>query len=136
MIGMTTWLLAQNDDLGAGGAAMGLGMAVVYFGLIILMIVGMWKVFQKAGKPGWASIIPFYNTFVLVEIAGKPILWFVLLFVPCVNIVILLMLAMEIAKVFGKGAGFGLGLAFLPFIFYPILGFGDARYQAPVPATM
>jgi hypothetical protein len=138
MTGLTT-LLAQLDDGGAGGAAgaaAGLGMMVLYFGLVILMIIGMWKVFEKAGKPGWAAIVPFYNTFVLTEIAGKPVLWFILLFIPCVGIIILLMISMEIAKAFGKGQGFGVGLFFLPSIFYPMLGFGDARYTAPVPATM
>src|SRR5262245_53965955 len=123
MTGLTT-LLAQMDGGDAGGAAgaiAGLGMMVLYFGLVILMIIGMWKVFEKAGKPGWAAIVPFYNTFVLTEIAGKPVLWFILLFIPCVGLVIFLMISMEIAKAFGKGQGFGLGLCFLPFIFYPML---------------
>lgn len=96
--------------------------------LVILFIAGMWKVFTKAGKPGWASIIPIYNTIVLLEIAGKPAWWFLLLLIPGVNIVIAIMVAIDLARNFGKGTGFGVGLALLPFIFYLILGFGDARY--------
>jgi hypothetical protein len=109
------------------------------FGLIIfiVIVVGMWKVFVKAGKPGWMAIIPFLNMFILTtEIAGKEILWFLLLFVPCVNIVAVILIAIDVAKAFGKGPGFGIGLAFLPIIFYPILGFGDARYLGPPPKTM
>jgi hypothetical protein len=102
----------------------------------VIVIVGMWKVFTKAGKPGWASIVPIYNMIVLLEIAGKPLWWFVLLLIPGVNIVIIILVMIDLAKNFGKGAGFGLGLAFLGFIFFPILGFGDARYmgyQQPPP---
>jgi len=85
--------------------------------------------FTKAGKPGWASIIPIYNAIVLLEIAGKPIWWIVLLFIPLVNFIVIIIVVIDLAKNFGKGTGFGLGLAFLPFIFYPILGFGDAKYR-------
>ena len=112
------------------GAAAGMGVFMfVYIAVIILMIAGMWKVFTKAGKPGWAAIVPIYNFIVLLEIAGKPVWWIVLLLVPFVNFVILILLGLAVAKNFGKGTGFGLGLAFLGPIFYPILGFGDAQYN-------
>jgi hypothetical protein len=91
----------------------------------------LWKVFEKAGKPGWAAIVPIYNVIVLLEIVGKPLWWIVLFLVPCANIVAFILIGIELAKVFGKGTGFGLGLALLPFLFYPVLGFGDARYQQP-----
>jgi len=105
-------------------------IVVVYLLLIVLIIAGMWKVFEKAGQPGWAAIVPFYNAFVLTtKIAQKEILWFVLLFIPLVNIVAAIIVSIEVAKKFGKGAGFGVGLALLGFIFYPILGFGDAQYE-------
>lgn len=97
--------------------------------LTILVIAGFWKVFTKAGEPGWASIVPIYNAIVLLKIAGKPGWWIFLLFIPLVNIVILIMVSIDLAANFGKGVGFGLGLAFLGAIFYPILGFGDARYM-------
>lgn len=107
-------------------------MAVVgifYFIVIILMIIGLWKVFTKAGQPGWASIIPIFNIYVLLKIAGKPGWWLLLLFIPFVNLIIGIIVVIALAEKFGKGGGFAVGLILLPFIFYPILGFGDARYQ-------
>jgi len=102
---------------------------VFMIALVVLMIGSIWKVFTKAGKPGWACIVPIYNVIVLLEIAGKPLWWIILMIIPLVNIVIAILLAIEVAKKFGQSSGFGLGLAFLPFIFYPVLGYGSARYQ-------
>ena len=90
----------------------------------------MWKVFVKAGQPGWAAIVPIYNLYVMTQIAGKPGWWLLLFFIPFVNIVIAILLSIAIAQKFGKGAGFGVGMTFLGFIFMPILGFGDAQYDA------
>jgi len=106
-----------------------------YMAVIVLMLVSMWKVFVKAGKPGWACLIPVYNTLVMLEIVGKPWWYLLLMLIPIVNIVIWIMISLDMARVFGKGSGFGIGLAFLPMIFYPILAFGDAKYQgAPAPS--
>jgi hypothetical protein len=104
---------------------------IIYLAVVVLIIAAVWKVFTKAGQPGWASIIPIYNTIVQLRIIGRPWWWFLLLLVPIVNIVILFMMSIELARSFGRGAGFGVGLVFLPFIFYAILGFGSARYQGP-----
>ncbi|MBU8901341.1 MAG: hypothetical protein KOO69_01240 [Victivallales bacterium] len=95
---------------------------------ILLVPVSCWKVFTKAGKPGWASLIPIYNIIVMLAIVRRPIRWIILLFIPIVNFFVAVIIAMDIAKDFGKGTGFGLGLLFLPLIFYPILGFGDSQY--------
>ena len=111
------------------GAAMGMGMMICWIVLVLLIVAGMWKVFVKAGKPGWAAIIPIYNMIVLLEIAGKPLWWFILLLIPFVNIIVLIIVALAVARNFGKGTGFGLGLALLSPIFYPILAWGDAQYQ-------
>jgi len=91
----------------------------------------MWKVFEKAGQPGWAAIVPIYNGYVLTcEIAKKDIVWFlVITFVPFVGLVAWILVAMEVGKKFGKEGGYGVGLALLPFIFFPMLGFSDAQYQ-------
>ena len=89
----------------------------------------MWTVFVKAGQPGWAAIVPLYNVIVLLKIAGKPLWWFLLMLVPLVNIIVVFIVAIAIAKNFGKGTGFGVGLALLGPIFYPILAWGGARYQ-------
>jgi len=118
-------ILAQSDD----GAAAGGGVSSIVGLLVaVLVIAGMWKVFTKAGKPGWAAIIPIYNVIVLLQIAGKPLWWIVLLFIPIVNIVVAAMVMIGVAKAFGKGTGFALGLLFLSPIFIPILGFSDAQY--------
>lgn len=121
-------LFAQQDGT---TESVGLVAVVVYLAIMVVVIAGIWKTFAKAGKPGWACIIPIYNVIVLLEIAGKPLWWLLLLFIPFVNFVIIILVMLDLAKAFGKGAGFGLGLAFLPFIFYPLLGFGDARYRSP-----
>lgn len=120
-------LLGQE---GGGGSLVGLIFMVLYFALVIGVIAGVWKTFVKAGKPGWGALIPIYNIILLLQIADKPLWWIILFFIPLVNIIVAILLSIEIAAKFGKGAGFGLGLAFLGFIFYPILGFGDAKYQA------
>lgn len=105
---------------------------IIYLVVLVLVIAGMWKVFEKAGKPGWAAIIPIYNLIVLLEIVGKPIWWIVLLLIPIVNFVILILISMELAVCFGKSKGWGFGLlCILPFVGYPLLGFGDATYSKP-----
>lgn len=125
---------AADGDV-MGGLFGGIGGLL---GLIIgvLAIVGMWKVFTKAGKPGWAAIIPFFNFYTLIKVAGRPGWWLILLFVPFLNIVILILVNMDVARAFGKGAflwGFVL-LTLLPFLGFILLGFGDAQYQKPANA--
>src|SRR3954453_3221580 len=131
----TLALLQENTTTGISpvGAGVGMGVMICYLAVVLLMIIGLWKVFTKAGKPGWAAIVPIYNIIVLLEIAGKPLWWFILMLIPFVNIIVFIMVLVSIAKNFGKGVGFAIGMLILPFIFYPMLGFGDARY-APVPA--
>ena len=103
---------------------------------IVLMVAALWKIFSKAGQPGWAAIIPIFNTYILCKVAGRPGWWFILLLIPFVNFIIYIILCLDLAKRFGKGGGFGIGLLLLPFIFFPILGFGSAQYQgAPPPAA-
>ncbi|MBC9794775.1 DUF5684 domain-containing protein [Sinomicrobium weinanense] len=117
-----------NEQIGAG---IGLVSIIIYLVMLVAMFAGMWKTFEKAGKPGWAAIIPIYNIIVLVEIVGKPMWWIVLLLVPCVSIVATVWLTNLLSKSFGKSEGFTAGLILLPFVFYPMLGFGDAEYQGP-----
>jgi|WetSurMetagenome_2_1015567.scaffolds.fasta_scaffold57714_3 hypothetical protein len=125
------------DSNNYGGLAAGMGVVawLLYMVVIVFYVFCMWKVYVKAGKPGWAAIIPIYNVLVQLEIVGRPWWYLLLLFVPLVNVVIGIMILFDLAKVFGKGTGFGFGLLFLSFIFIPILAFGDARYQAPVPTV-
>ena len=104
-------------------------MGLIYLAVLVLVLVGGWKIFVKAGKPGWGMIIPIYNSILILEIAGRPLWWIVLMFIPIVNIVVSIIVYIDVAKNFGKDVGFGIGLVFLPFIFVPILGFGDAVYE-------
>jgi hypothetical protein len=104
---------------------------VIYLAIIVVCIAAMWKVFTKAGKPGWACIIPIYNTIVMLEIVGKPLWWFLLLLIPCVNIVFFIWMYNLLSKSFGKSEGFTVGLILLAPIFICILGFGDAVYLGP-----
>lgn len=122
---------AMQEDRGAGavGALFGGAFIIVWLAVVVLMVVGMWKVFEKAGKPGWAAIVPIYNVVVLLEIVKKPVWWVVLFLIPCANIVAAILIALELAKVFGKDTGFAIGLILLPFVFYPMLGFGNATYK-------
>ncbi|HUU21388.1 MAG TPA: DUF5684 domain-containing protein [Phycisphaerae bacterium] len=102
---------------------------IIWLAVVVLTIVGMWKVFTKAGQPGWAAIIPIYNWYVLLQIAGKPTWWLILiLLVPVANLVCAILALLAVAERFGKGAGFAVGLVFLAPIFFPILGLGSAQY--------
>ncbi len=110
---------------------MGVVGIILYLAIMVFMIASVWKVFTKAGKPGWAVLIPIYNFIVLIEIVGKPTWWVILLFVPFVNYVILIWITNLLSKSFGKDVGFTLGLLFLGIIFFPVLGFGSAEYKGP-----
>ncbi len=103
--------------------------SLIQLAILVVVVIGMWKVFVKAGHPGWASIIPIYNLYILTQIAGRPWWWLLLCFIPLVNLVIVFILSVDIARKFGKGVGFAIGMFFLSFIFYPILGFSDATYS-------
>ncbi|MFB6141644.1 MAG: DUF5684 domain-containing protein [Halosimplex sp.] len=120
-------LVLQSN--GSGGALAALGLLFIIVPLIVGLVVvaGMWKTFSKAGQPGWAAIVPIYNVYVLVaKIADRDIVWVLLsIFIPFAIIIPLI----DVAEAFGKGTGYGLGLAFLGFIFFPMLGFGDAQYR-------
>lgn len=122
----------EGEGAGAGlmGGAIGCVFMVFYLALIVVIIAGLWKVFTKAGKPGWAAIVPIYNIIVLLEIVGKPLWWIVLFIIPLVNIVAAILVNVTLAEKFGKGIGFAVGLILLPIVFIPILGFGSATYRA------
>ncbi len=116
--------------LAANGAVFGVGI-IVYLAIIVFEIAALWKVFVKAGQPGWAAIIPFYNIYILLKVIGRPGWWLILFFIPLVNIIIEIFVCIDTAKSFGKSGGFAVGLFFLGFIFIPILGFGPAPYVGP-----
>jgi len=102
---------------------------ICWLAFIVLMIAAIWKIFSKAGQPGWASIIPIYNIYIWCKIAGRPGWWVILMLIPFVNLIIGIILQVRVAERFGKSDLFAVGMLFLSFIFYPILGFGSAQYQ-------
>lgn len=102
---------------------------IIYAAVIVLVIAGVWKTFVKAGEPGWAAIIPIYNYIVGLKIIGRPLWWIILFFIPFVNLVVAIIVAIDFARAFGKGTGYGILLFLFPYIMFPILGFGDAQYQ-------
>ncbi|UPK71315.1 DUF5684 domain-containing protein [Chitinophaga filiformis] len=126
----------QDVSYESSGAAMTgafLVLMVFYLAIVVLLIVSGWKVFEKAGKPGWASIIPIYSLIVMLEIVGKP-WWYIFMFlIPIYGWFILpIMLTHDLSKSFGKDVGFTIGLLFLGIIFYPILAFSkDIQYIGP-----
>jgi hypothetical protein len=108
---------------------------LLYLGIIIIIIASIWKIFTKAAQPGWASIIPIYNILKLLEIVGRPLWWIFIFLIPVIGIIAHFIVSIDLAKSFGKGTGFGVGMVLLPFIFLPILAFGDAEYQGPAAKT-
>jgi hypothetical protein len=121
--------MSESDS---GGSAI---LFLCYGIAIILYIAAWWRIFTKANKPGWAAIIPIYNYVVLMEVIGRPVWWIILLFIPFVNIIILCIVYNDLAKSFGFGLGYTLGLIFLSIIFFLHLGFSDARYVGPAAAA-
>ena len=99
------------------------------FGLII--IISVWVIFTKAGKPGWASIIPIYSSIVMLEIVGKPMIWILWLLIPCTAPIFAIWTVNLLMKSFGKSEGYTVGVIFLPFIFLPMLAFGSSKYLGP-----
>lgn len=108
---------------------------IIYVAIFLLLTIAQWKIYVKANKPGWACLIPIYNVIVLLEIIGKPWWWLLLFFVPIANVVIAIWMTNLLSKSFGKDEVFTVGLILLPFVFYPILGLGDAKYNGPAGAA-
>lgn len=128
-------LLAQDEGPEAVAGAMAgviiLVVVLVELAVIAAALAGMCKVFDKAGRPWWGALVPIYNLLLLLEIVGKPAWWIVLYLIPCTMPVAIILVCIDLANSFGKSTGFAIGLMLLPFIFYPVLGFGDAQYVGP-----
>ena len=104
---------------------------IIYLAIVVLEIAAMWKVFAKAGQPGWGAIIPIYNIYLLCKVGGKPGWWTILFLIPIVNIVLAILVWHGVSTNFGHGAGFTVGLILLGLIFVPVLGFGSSAYRGP-----
>lgn len=132
-------VMATNADYAVSGEAAAVSGVVlfVYLVVIVLAIIGNWKLFTKAGKPGWACIIPIYNIIVFLQVAKKPLWWcLIIIFVPFANLIFQILMLHAISQRFGRGVGTTLGLIFFPIIFMLILGFGRAEYQDDEPIKL
>lgn len=121
----------MQDTFSSTSAGPGPVFWIVACAIAILYLAGLWKVFDKAGQPGWAAIIPIYNEIVLIQVAGKPVWWILLYLIPVVGLIYYIIVMHNVSKNFGQGIGTTLGLLFLPMIFIPILAWGDAQYLGP-----
>jgi len=123
----------QSDDVLTAYSTLILLSSICGFIGFILTVAGLWKTFRKAGRLGWPAIIPFLNIYYVIKISGHPGWWLLLFFVPILNIVIWVMVALDFAYAFRKSTIFGIVLFFLPWLMFLILGFGDAKYDGPHP---
>ena len=114
-----------------GGQEIAIILTFILIPFIIIPIIAMWKIFTKANKPGWASIVPIYSTIIFLEIIGKPWWWLLLMLIPFVNIIFIIWSWNLMSKSFGKSEGFTIGIIFLSIIFISILGFGNSKYIGP-----
>jgi hypothetical protein len=134
LLAQTTFETSSSSSGSTAGAFIALGIALV---LIVLQLLGFWKVLEKGGESGAWSLLLLTGCFhpfaywPIAKISGRERWWAILLYIPIVNLVILAILSIDLAKSFGKGTGYGIGLWLLPFVFYPMLGFGAATYQGP-----
>ena len=128
--------LLQNDDAGLIATIFSSTISCFCSGIIFLLVViGLWRIFEKADQPGWAAIIPIYNLYIVLQIIGRPWWWLLLMLIPFVNIVISIIVAIDLAKSFGKDAVYGIILLWLfSVIGYIVLGFSDAQYMGPAAA--
>jgi hypothetical protein len=106
-------------------------LTLIWLAIAVIGIIAGWKIFTKAGQPGWAVLIPIYNAIVLMRVIGRPWWWIFGFIVPILNIVVGIVVSLDLARSFGRGTGFGIGLWLLPFIFGLILGFGSDTYRGP-----
>jgi uncharacterized membrane protein YhaH (DUF805 family) len=122
---------AQAVDTSGLAAMLSIPMMLFWLVVIVAAIAGMWMMFEKAGRPGWAAIIPIYNVYVLLKVADMSGWWLLAFFVPIVDVVVAVWMTWKVSKAFGHGFGYFLGLLFLSPIFYMIIGFGKSQYQLP-----
>ncbi len=125
---LATLLQDSYETSSSGGGAVAI-FGVLYLALLVLFLVGYWKVFTKLGLPGWMGIIPFVNIYMLFKARGKhePVVWLILSLIPCINIIALWMLANDTAELFGKELGWKIFLFLIPGISHLVLGFGSAE---------
>ena len=125
----------DEESIGILGVLFGGVFMLIWLVVAAVFIASLWKIYTKAGQPGWAAIVPIYNVIVLMNIVGRPVWWVVLMFIPFVSIIIAIIVCIDLARSFGKDMGFAIGMVLLSFIFLPMLAFGDERYVGPSAAA-
>ena len=124
--------MQETPEMPAAAGGIGIVGLIIYVVILLVVVAGIWKVFAKAGEPGFAAIVPIWNLLVMVKIAGKPTWWVVLFFIPVANFIASIMVAIGIAERFGKSTGFGLGLERM--LMY-VTGMKNIRDVVPLPRT-
>ena len=127
----------MNAEVFALSTGAGVGIGVGSFAALVIIvfeIAAVWRIFVKAGDRGWKAIIPIWNTLIVLKIVGRPWWWIFLYLIPIVWWIVYIIVYYDLAKSFGKGVGFAIGVVLLPFIFVPILGFGSSQYVEPYAA--
>src|SRR5579884_612166 len=113
--------------------------SLVWLVVTLVFVAAQWRLFAKAGQPGWACLVPIYNVVKLLQITGRSPWWLLGLFIPLVNVFVgafvIIRLAFDLAAAFGRGVGFGFGLLLLAPVFVLILAFGESRYVGRTPTT-
>ncbi|MGB8179744.1 MAG: DUF5684 domain-containing protein [Acidimicrobiales bacterium] len=122
--------------MGAVVAGIAGAFFLVVIAVFLFYVIAAWRVYSKAGVPGWGVLIPIYNVYLWCKIAGRPGWWILLFFIPVVNFIVHLIVSLDVAKSFGRSGAFGAGLWILGFIFVPILGYGSSRYVGPSPTRL
>ena len=124
--------MENYENLEGPAQTFGAIFTIFYLVILVLFFASYWKIFEKAGKPGWAGVVPIYNIIVLLEIVGKPAWWIVLFFIPGVNLIIAIIVSHQLSLSFGQSTGFTVGLVLLSIVFIPYLAFSSSiQYQGP-----
>ena len=121
----------DEESIGILGVLFGGVFMLIWFAVFALVIASLWKLYTKAGQPGWAALVPIYQLIVLLNIVGRPIWWIALLCIPFANFIVGIIVLIDLARSFGKDISFAVGMILLPIVFIPLLAFGDARYLGP-----
>ncbi len=128
LVGQTDFTTTSDTGSAGGLAAFG-ALWFVSLAMLVLTLIGYWKVFTKIGLPGWMGIIPFVNIYMIFKARGQrePVVWLILFLIPCINIVAAWFLANDTAEMFDKELGWKIFLFILPGIAHLVLGFGDSQ---------
>jgi len=137
---VTYSMSTESSSSGLSGGALA-GIWIVVIAVLLFHVIGYWKTLTKGGEAGPMALLLFIGCLIpfaflpALKLIRRPAWWVILLYIPIVNFVMLAIISIELAKRYGKGTGFGIGLWLLPPIFYMILGFGSSTYRGDAAVT-